>query len=42
MDNQYPRSKDLYALSGAATAKLNPFSITCSAYKSKVDVSEAE
>jgi hypothetical protein len=42
MDNQYARSKDLYAASGAAAVKLNPFSITWLAYISKVDVPEAE
>lgn len=42
MDNQYARSKEVYAESGAATIKVNPLSITCLAYTSNVDTPGAE
>lgn len=42
MDNQYARSKEVYAESGAATVKVNPLSITCLAYTSNVDTPGAE
>ena len=42
MDNQYARSKEVYAESGAATTKVNPLSITCLAYPSHVDTPGAE
>ena len=42
MDNQYARSKEVNAESGAATVKANPLSITCLAYTSNVDTPGAE